>query len=64
LEFQWKELGRKRKHKDFAKGSTLQGVQCYAMEIGQKALQRVILESANMTKQDFGYQRQIWLDCE
>jgi hypothetical protein len=34
LESQWKELGRKRKLKDLAKGSTLQGVQGYAMEIG------------------------------
>jgi hypothetical protein len=53
LEFQWKELGRKRKLKDLAKGSTLQGVQGYAMEIGRKVMQRVMLESTNTTKTGF-----------
>jgi hypothetical protein len=53
LESQWKELGRKRKLKDLAKGSTLQGAQGYAMEIGRKVMQRVMLESANTTKTGF-----------
>jgi hypothetical protein len=53
LESQWKEFGRKRKLQDLAKGSTLQGVQGYAMEIGRKVMQRVMLESANMTKTGF-----------
>jgi hypothetical protein len=64
LESQWKALGHKRKLKDLAKGSTLQGVQGYTMEIIRKMMQRVILESATWSKQDFGYQRQIWLDYE
>jgi hypothetical protein len=37
---------------DLAKGSTLQGFQGYAMEIGQKVMRRV-MESANMTKTGF-----------
>jgi hypothetical protein len=53
LESQWKEFGRKRKLQDLAKGSTLQGVQGYAMEICRKVMQRVMLESANMTKTGF-----------
>jgi hypothetical protein len=53
LEFQWKELGRTRKHKDLAKGSTIQGVQSYATEISKKVMQRVMLESTNMTKTGF-----------
>jgi hypothetical protein len=52
-EFQWKELGRKRKLKDLAKGSTLQGLQGYSTEIDRKEMKRVMLEFANMTKTGF-----------
>jgi hypothetical protein len=50
---QWKELGRKKKLKDLAKGSILQGVQGYVTKIGKKSDAKVMFESTNTTKPGF-----------